>query len=883
MIPNITIAIKKEKIFLLRFFSFLVITFFCVLLNAQNNPMANKSSIVQFENVRFTILTPGLIRIEWDSTGKFVDEASFIAINRNLPIPEFNVKQDAKKIEIKTDKLTLTYIKGKERFSEKNLEITFLFKNKKVTWNPGLVNLGNLKGTARTLDGFNGNINEWTKSELKLEDGLLSTNGWTLLDDSRNFLFDNSDWNWVEKRASTSCEDYYFFAYGNDYKTAIYDYTQIAGKVPLPPRFAFGYWWSRYWNYSDEEIRDLVSNFNKYQIPLDVLVIDMDWHVTDGLSFKREKAQTDEFGERKGWTGYTWNKNLFPDPDKFLTWTNEQHLKTTFNLHPASGILANEEKYASFAKAVSFDTIAHKGIPFECADKNFMKALFNIVLHPMQEKGVDFWWLDWQQWPYSKKVEGLSNTWWLNYCFFSDMERQGVQRPLLYHRWGGMGNHRYQIGFSGDAIITWNSLAFQPYFTTTASNVLYGYWSHDIGGHMFGNWPDEMKKIDPELYTRWMQFGTLSPIFRTHSSKDGRLKKEIWNFPVEYSSALLDAIKLRYALAPYIYTMARKTYDTGISLCRPMYYDYPANDEAYSLKSQYMFGDNLLVAPIISPMENNLSNVKVWLPSGFDWYEVYTGNFLQGGQTLDRSFLLNEIPLYVKAGTLLVMYPDVENLQENPDKLIVKTFPGKKGSFRLYEDEGNNDNYKGNAYSYTQVNSQELGDTLLKVEILPREGSFHGMIETRQTEIQVVGRNVPVSVLVNGKKYNYDAEKSLGSWTYTGENLTTQISLKPIPCSEKVEVFIIFPPTKVNLDGIIGKMTRLEKAVAYLKNNWNDGSPIPGKITATELIGRRISYAPKAFNQLVDEFNKNYSIMGSLIDETDVSPETKTYCISILQ
>ena len=127
------------------------------------------------------------------------------------------------------------------------------------------------------------------------------------------------------------------------------------------------------------------SNFN---VPLDILVIDMDWHITDGLATNRGM----------GWTGYTWNTSLFPEPDKFLKWTKNQQLKTTLNLHPASGIAPDELKYNSFAKAMQFDTTGYKSIPFEVADKKFMGNLFSIILHPLQESGINFWWLDWQQW-----------------------------------------------------------------------------------------------------------------------------------------------------------------------------------------------------------------------------------------------------------------------------------------------------------------------------------------------------------------------------------------------------------------------------------------------------------------------------------------------------
>ena len=336
------------------------------------------------------------------------------------------------------------------------------------------------------------------RHELQLEDGILSRDGWTLIDDSSGLLFDNSDFSWVKERENRTVQDWYFMAYGSDYKAALKDFTLFAGKVPLPPRFVFGYWWSRYWAYSESK-----------------------------------------------------------------------HLKTTLNLHPASGIAPFESQYKDFAKRMNFDISTHENIPWQGSNKKFMSTLFDVVLHPIEQQGVDFWWLDWQQWVFDKDIEKLNNTWWLNYTFFEDMERNTDKRPLIYHRWGGLGNHRYQIGFSGDAYITWNTLEYQPYFTNTASNVLYGYWSHDIGGHKFIE-DDNIYQFDPEMYVRWVQYGALSPILRTHSNKDPSLVKEIWRYRDEYFDALYNAVRLRYQLVPYIYTMARETYETGVSLCRPI-------------------------------------------------------------------------------------------------------------------------------------------------------------------------------------------------------------------------------------------------------------------------------------------------------------------------
>ena len=238
-------------------------------------------------------------------------------------------------------------------------------------------------------------------------------------------------------------------------------------------------------------------------------------------------------------------------------------------------------------------------------------------------------------------MPGVKPTWWLNYVHFTDQQREG-KRPLLFHRWGGLGNHRYQIGFSGDTISVWDSLAFQPWFTATAANVGYAYWSHDIGGHMPG-------AVDPELYTRWIQFGAFSPILRTHTTKNPDSERRIWAYPEPYSSMLRSAFQLRYAMQPYIYTEARRTYDTGVAFFRPLYYDWPEDDAAYTSKNEYLFGDQMLAAPVVAPADkiSGLATENVWLPKG-DWIEWPTGKHFTGPTTVERNFSIDQIPVYVQ-------------------------------------------------------------------------------------------------------------------------------------------------------------------------------------------------------------------------------------------
>lgn len=449
-------------------------------------------------NVRFTVISDGTLRLEYAPDGKFVDDKSFIAVDRLYPQVDYKLKTRGAWIEITTSKMKMRYKKDSGRFTNNNLIIEAVKGTFPFTWKPGMQQKGNLKGTYRTLDGMDGDTQTQTwvsdtkkGDKLKLEDGLLATDGWSLIDDSRGLLFDNDpDWDWAKERPANEGQDWYFMAYGHDYKQALKDYTLFAGKMPLPPRYAFGYWWSRYWLYSDKEFRNLIDNFHTYQIPLDVLVVDMDWHYT-------EKG-------KGGWTGWTWNRDLFPNPQGFLKYLKQNNVKVTLNLHPADGVAAYEEKYPEMAKDMGVDPATKQTIPWINSDKKFMKNMFKNILAPMEKDGVDFWWLDWQQGMFDSKMKNLSNTWWINYAFFSDMEQRRETRPMLYHRWGGLGNHRYQVGFSGDAVISWKSLDFQPYFNSTASNVLYGYWSHDLGGHIGS-------QIDPEMYTPLATIRSIKP------------------------------------------------------------------------------------------------------------------------------------------------------------------------------------------------------------------------------------------------------------------------------------------------------------------------------------------------------------------------------------
>lgn len=810
-------------------------------------------------HVRFTVISDGAVRMEYAPDGQFVDAKSFVAVQRTYPAADYRVKRGAW-IEIATPKMVLRYRKNSDPFTASNLSV-YSPKGAAVpfVWKPGMQQKGNLKGTYRTLDGYDGDtyVYDERRPKMPIEDGLLATDGWTLIDDSDNFLFDgDKEWEWVEKRPDDGAQDWYFLAYGHDYKAALRDFTLFAGKMPLPPRYAFGYWWSRYWIYSDKELRTLVKNFRAYDIPLDVLVIDMDWHYTDG--------------DRGGWTGWSWNRRLFPDPAKFLRWLDGEGIRSTFNLHPADGVRCGEDSYADVARDMGIDPASKQTVPWVSSDKKFIRSIFRRILTPMERDGVDFWWLDWQQQPTDPAVEGLSNTWWLNYIFFSDMEKNRDVRPMLYHRWGGLGNHRYQIGFSGDASITWASLDFQPYFNSTASNVLYGYWSHDIGGHHMAD------RIDPELYIRWMQFGAMSPVMRTHSAKSAGLKKEVWNFAPEHANILRSTIRQRYALAPYIYTMARKAYDGGISLCRPMYYEWPEASEAYAFRNQYLFGDDILVAPVTAPGKEGYATVKVWLPEG-KWYEWQTGTMLDGGRTVERTFALDEYPVYVCAGAILPMYGDtVKNLNANDEEILLTLFPGGSGEFSLYEDNGDDKRYAAE-FARTHLKSVRDGN-LLTVTVGKRTGAYRGMPAERKFSVKVLASAAPVSVTVDGAK---------ADWTYLGEEFALVVEIPRTDCAAEKVVRIRYEDAEVDFNGVPAAARRMARAMEEFKYHtarkpWEQS----WRYTYTDEFGsmgsiaEAVEYAPERIPQLIGEFRKAYDDLPGVLRRQGLSQEESEWFLN---
>ena len=689
--------------------------FFKEYLSFERKSVTDPSCVIVRGKVRFSVLSDRLLRVEVDKNASFTDAPTQCVWYRDFDRPEYRVVQNGYNIKIITSMTSFEY----DIKAQKMISVT-LSNGKTVTD----YHNGNLKGTYRTLD--------FTFGAVKLEDGLISSEGVTVFDDSKSHIIAD-DFSIAERKPTG--KDEYYFVYGHDYRGCINALYSLCGEAPLVPRYCLGNWWSRYKAYSQQEYMDLMQKFIDRKIPITVATVDMDWHWVDlgrfgddgKFKFKEfPPAAINNLFQSDGWTGYSWNTELFPDYKGFLKWLKDRNFKITLNVHPAQGVRPFEDMYPEFAERVGINPTTKQHIPFDITNKKFVEAYFDVLHRPYEEQGVDFWWIDWQQGK-NTKIKNLDPLWALNHYHYL-YARRGNKRPLILSRYAQIGSHRYPLGFSGDTTINWRCLDFQPYFTANAANVGYTWWSHDIGGHTMG-------KKDDELYLRWVQFGIYSPIMRLHSTQNEFMGKEPWKFKSEVTALATDCLRLRHKMLPYIYSMNYRNHKDGIAICEPLYYQYPEEKKAYAYSNEYAFGSELIVAPITEKRNDktNMAKVKVWLPKG-RYTDIYNGRIYEGGKEYTLYRGLESIPVLAKEGAIIPMSAHCEtNDWSNPSDMQVMVYCGN-GSFDMYEDDGETNDYKDGKFALTRFKVLESGSSL-KFTVGAPDGDSSVVPEKRNYEL----------------------------------------------------------------------------------------------------------------------------------------------------
>ena len=581
---------------------------------------------------------------------------------------------------------------------------------------------------------------------------ILSTRGYGLLWDnySPSYFYGSEAGNTKFKYMSESGEmvDYYFI-YGPSFDSIIASYREATGEAPMFPKWAFGLFQSQDRYKSQAEVLSVKDNYRKNNIPVDCIV--QDWFYWE----------PDVIGSHKFWP------ERYPDPKAMVAELHKANIHAMISIWPV--MAKGTANYNAMAKAGNLTTILWD---------NVMTHTFDNYYDAHSEKARKMYWD--QARDSLIKPQGW-DAWWVDQCepdngTLLDERRKAVfaigrgidyfNTYSLMHSTGLYENWRKDIPgkrafflirqafagqqrnaatlWSSDITCTWNAYRNQVPQGINACVSGIPYWTSDIGGYHF-HWqaPDWSAPKNRELFTRWFQFGTFSPIFRIHGKGERALFSDNWDATTK--SILLNYDNLRYRLLPYIYSLAWKVTNEGYTIMRSLAFDFPDDDAIKSIPDQYMFGPAFMVNPVTKSLYN-LSNSqdikktrKVYLPKMSDWYDFWTGKLINGGQTIDADAPIETIPLYVRAGSIIPMGPYLQYATEKAaDPIEIRVYTGANADFVLYEDENDTYDYESGKYSTITMSWNEAEKTFT---IKDRNGKFPGMLENRTFKIVWVNSN----------------------------------------------------------------------------------------------------------------------------------------------
>ncbi|HEX8744281.1 MAG TPA: TIM-barrel domain-containing protein [Thermoleophilaceae bacterium] len=751
---------------------------------------------------RFQVLTPTLIRLEYAADGRFEDRTTLTAVNRGLRAPFTTRVSNGIRI-IRTKRMTLRYRVGSGPFGAANVMALIRTGGRTVRVHPRFKGppgpppeppnppartqappnpdpatprtQGNLGGWARGLDD--------QEKPVPLADGLLSRDGWYLLDDTRSALLTSTDPG-VEARPAhdSAYQDGYLFGYGLDYARGLRDLRALSGAAPLLPRRAFGNWFSKYWPYGASDLLAIADRFRSERVPLDVLGVDTDFKAP--VAQFAAVANTVLGRDQRypySWNGWDWNRDLFPDPKGFVDALHARGLATYLNVHPsigardrrwgetqqrAGGLIAPTRTVCGYFMADTADC----GV-FDWTNPTHLDAYWGLH-EPFEADGVDFWWLDWCCDESRARVPGLTEDTWINSLYARRSRARGSRWPAFSRigasYWayfgeqepGAFAEHRQTIHFTGDSAPTWEMLDFQSRFTVAEGNIGLPYVSHDIGSF-------KGKHLADDMYVRWLQAGAFGPINRLHSNHGDRLP---WEYSGDAGRIAADFLRLRGSLVPLLYTLAREAHATGVPMARGMYLRWPRHDDAYRHDRQYMLGDDLLVAPVGAP--GDPAKKTVWFPPG-EWVDLFSRERRHGPAVRELSVPLERMPVFARAGSILVRQPAA-------GPLSVTAWAGGDGSFRLYEDAGDGLAYRRGAYAFTRIVHRERRTGRSTVSIGPTRGTYAGRPKRRSWEIRIVGVARPRAVSINGQ--------TPADWTYDQAARTVTLRTPKLSSARAIRV-----------------------------------------------------------------------------------------------
>jgi alpha-D-xyloside xylohydrolase len=563
---------------------------------------------------------------------------------------------------------------------------------------------------------------------------LLSSNGYGIFwNNGSRSRFDNRFVHAFYLSSEVADSVDYYFIYGPEFDRIVSAYRELTGGVPLFGKWAYGYWQCKNRYDSQQELETVAQKYRALHIPLDNIVQDWFWWNVMGDP--------------------VFNKN-YPDPKGMIDDLHKNHVHLMISVwpyfRPGSAVYDDMDKHGFFLDRTKVSGFHPAGMAlYDAFNPDARKYYWDLMDKALFKIGADAWWLDTTE----PETEGHeTNILVTNKVAIGNGARYANEFPLLtttgvyegqraasdqkrvfiLSRSAYAGEQRNAAAvWSGDVDPNWETFRRQIPAGLNYSVSGLPYWTTDIGGFVSAN-PD-----DPgyrELYVRWFEFGTFCPIFRAHGTRTTN-QNEVWSYGPEAQKTLVAYDQLRYRSMPYIYSLAWKVTNENYTMMRPLVMDFRTDTRAQNIGDQYLFGPAILVNPVTEP---GATSRRLYLPQA-TWYDFWTGASIQGGRTVDAPAPIDRIPLYVRAGSIVPLGPDVEYAAEKPaDPLELRIYRGANGTFTLYEDENDNYNYEKGAHA-TITFSWNDADHLLTVG--DRTGTFPGMLETRTFHVVFVGDN----------------------------------------------------------------------------------------------------------------------------------------------
>ena len=700
-----------------------------------NQALGNKEAIIQGKRYRFTVLTESLIRLEYSEKGEFEDRPTMQVWYRNFARPEFYVQSDQKVLQIKTRYYTLTYQKESKFNSNplnpsSNLKVEILSTGK--VWYYKHPEVRNYISPAGEFD----------KSDNLLKyKGMYSIDGFSSIDDSRSLAF-SEDGTLSEREGSNV--DIYLFVYGNLYYRCLTDYYKITGYPSFIPRYALGIWWYKDETYNDYSLSTTLNSFENKKIPLSVLILNNDWHINRYLKEKDLK------------TGFTFDQNCFKEPSKMIQYLHKKKIYLGLTINPSGKIKKFEQFYETAIKYINPDK--NGDIPFNIYDNVFLDLYLKIFIHSLTNMDVDLFRID--------NISDYLLRFYLNHYHKLDAKVIDNRRSLMLTHDAFVAPHRYPVISTGEAPVSWENLIKMSEFNINLANRGLTWVAHAYGGFSGG-------VEESELYLRYIQLATFSPIFLLASARGKYYKREPWKWDYHTYVVTREFMLFRYRMIPYLYTEAYNYSTKGLPLIEPVFYRYPAlyDDDIYH--REYFFGSELFVSPIIDRKEEIMKRAihKFFLPNGI-WYDIYNGKKFLGNKKYVLFYSDETYPVFAKAGAIIPLAINNEINNTNPSTdLEVDIYPGASNKYVLYEDDGISEN---SAYSQTDIEYKYLADNY---ELIIKPTVQNPNFQCDKRNYKIVLKNIndkgKAEVMVDLKKYDFNVHAEANDLIIEVKNVST--------------------------------------------------------------------------------------------------------------